>query len=69
MRGFEERLIAQTSFDPSRRLAMAKGVDDTNSLYVQHKVNLLLRKSQIPNPKTQIPITNHKSQIANADTA
>jgi hypothetical protein len=48
MRRFEELLVERTGFDPSRRIAPRPSkVDDTNSLWVTHKVPVMLMEQRI----------------------
>ena len=48
LRRFDEALAARTSFDPSRKITFAKkGISDTNSLYHQRRVPVVLMEQRI----------------------
>lgn len=51
MERFYDRLVERTSFDPSKKLATGKGVDDTNSLWETHKVPVMLMEQRIATGK------------------
>lgn len=52
MRHFDQLLAEKTSFDPSTHLTVARlAPDDTNSLYGQHKVPVLLLEQRISTSK------------------
>jgi hypothetical protein len=52
MRRFESLLVEKTSFDPSRKLTVGKHApDDTNSLYAQKKIPVLLMEQRISTGK------------------
>ena len=52
MRRFDQLLVQKTSFDPSRNLMVAKmAPDDTNSLYREAKVPVLLMEQRITTSK------------------
>jgi hypothetical protein len=51
MRRFFNLLVERTSFDPSKKLEIGKAPDDTNSLYDQHHVPVMLMEQRIATGK------------------
>jgi hypothetical protein len=51
MQHFYDLLVDQTTFDPSRKLELAKSPDDTDSLYDQHHIPVMLMEQRIATSK------------------
>ena len=47
MQHFYDLLVDQTTFDPSRKIELAKSPDDTDSLYDQHHIPVMLMEQRI----------------------
>jgi hypothetical protein len=51
MQRFFDLLVERTSFDPSKKLGIGKGVDDTNTLFRTHRVPVMLMEQRIATGK------------------
>jgi hypothetical protein len=51
MQHFYDLLVDQTTFDPSRKIELAKSPDDTDSLYDQHHIPVMLMEQRIATSK------------------